>query len=99
MDAIREDAHQACLLSYITLFYTLREKLNSYVGDLKKKKKKTEFGMAQPSLLYLTELPPQHLLFRPLVGKKKSLRVSRVEEVERRGALTFCYIWASWLFK
>lgn len=53
MDAIREGAHQACLLPYITLFYTLGEKLNSYVGDLKKKKR-TDFGMAQPCLLYLS---------------------------------------------
>lgn len=36
--------------------------------------------MAQPSLLYLTECPPQHLPFRFLVGNKGILRVWRVEE-------------------
>lgn len=85
MDAIRKGVHRGCLLSYITLFYTLGEKLNSYVADFKKRK--TGFGMAQPSLLYLTECPPQHLPFRPLVGNKDNLRVGRMEEENSRGAL------------
>lgn len=44
-------------VSYIMLLYTLGEKLSSYIGDLKKEKK-TGMGMAQPSLLYLSECPP-----------------------------------------
>lgn len=48
MDAIREGAHQACLLPYITLFYTLGEKLDSYVGDLRKKKKRQTLEWPNP---------------------------------------------------
>lgn len=43
--------------------------------------------MAQTSLLYLTECPPQHLPFRHLVGNKDTLRGGRVEEENVRGAL------------
>ena len=43
--------------------------------------------MAQPSLLYLSECPPWHLLFSHSVGNKDTLRVGRVEGENLRGVL------------